>query len=205
LGDRAAGIPPEDVDDGVPVYEPYEDDETPPIIVPEADEVDMDQFHKFISASVMLPYGGQMSKGKVISRKRDHDGVLIGKAHSNPIMDTSIYEVEFEDGYRESFAANTIAESIYEQVDSDGHSQLMLDEIIDHRRLGDAVLKDDTLNSSGKQRITTKGWKLQVRWKDGSVRVKKVTDPREGLGTLIMWQNMRISRTQPQIASKTLQ
>jgi hypothetical protein len=48
LGDRAEGIPPKQLEDGVPVYEPYEDDESPPVIIPEADEVDMDQFHKFI-------------------------------------------------------------------------------------------------------------------------------------------------------------
>jgi Reverse transcriptase (RNA-dependent DNA polymerase) len=128
----------------------------------------------------MLPYGGQLSKGKVISRKRDHDGQLIGKGHSNPIMDTSIYEVEFEDGYRESFVAITIAESIYKQVDPEGHTQLMLYKIIDHKRMGDAVLKDDTYNIDGKQRLTTKGWKLQVRWKDGTVSWERLASMKDG-------------------------
>jgi hypothetical protein len=159
LGKRIEGIAMIE-DYGIPEFVPYEDEDTEPILIPEADDIDIDATHKFIQARVMLPHGGQLATGKVIRGKRDHDGNLIGTGNTNPLLDSSLYDVEFEDGHVEAFSANTIAESIYEQVDEDGHMQLLLDEIIDHKRLADAVMKDDYLNADGKPKITTKGWRL---------------------------------------------
>jgi hypothetical protein len=50
---------------------------------------------------------------------------------------------EFEDGTLESYAANQIAEAIYSQVDSEGNQYLLLDEIVDHRKFGDAISGDN--------------------------------------------------------------
>jgi hypothetical protein len=74
-----------------------------------------------------------------------------------------MYNVEFEDGTLESYAANQIAEAIYAQVDEEGRQYLLIDEIIDHRKLGDAVSGDDgfiTHNGRRSPRKTTKGWKF---------------------------------------------
>ena len=87
-------------------------------------------------------------------------------------MDTSQYEVEYEDGEIEVITANIIAENILTQVDDEGRQQMLMDEIIDYR------IKDDTVPmSEGTYKTptgaimrlkTTKGWELYIKWKDGS-------------------------------------
>ena len=80
-----------------------------------------------------------MSYGTVKMRKRDADGNLIGKSHSNPMLDTSIYKVEMDTGETEAYSANIIAEHIYSQVDHEGYTHQVLDEIIDHRKTSSAI------------------------------------------------------------------
>jgi hypothetical protein len=100
LGDRTRGIEPE-----LDKYEreerefvPDEDDLNGPVTMPEADQFDHDAYLKFIAARVLIPVGGELREGRVVKRKRDEDGLLIGVANPNPLLDTSLYEVEFEDG-----------------------------------------------------------------------------------------------------------
>ena len=58
------------------------------------------------------------------------------------------------------------------QVDQEGFRQLLIDEIIDHRKtLGAVEQKYDfysTRNENLKRLETTKGWELCVQWKDVS-------------------------------------
>jgi hypothetical protein len=58
------------------------------------------------------------------------------------------------------------------QVDEEGHRQMLIDEIEDHRMMEDVIPIDqgDYTTPSGmkRKRQTTKGWELSVRWKDGS-------------------------------------
>jgi hypothetical protein len=150
------------------------------LVIPDADEFDIDAHHQFIAAKVMLPQGGQVVSGRVIKRKRDHNGNLIGKSNTNPLLDTSLFEVEFDDGYVEAYTANMIAEHMYEQVDSEGRIHRMMSEIVDHKRVGDAIHGDDSLKSDGKVRQTTKGWKLCVRWKDGTLTWERLALMKDG-------------------------
>jgi hypothetical protein len=39
-------------------------------------------------------------------KKKDDDGMLIGVANTNPLLETSLYEVEFDDGVTKACAAN---------------------------------------------------------------------------------------------------
>ena len=70
------------------------------------------------------------------------------------------------------YTANTIAENILSQVDEEGHQQMMLDEIIDHRTHRNPVPKSQgtfkTKTSTLRKRKTTVGWELLVQWKDGT-------------------------------------
>ena len=50
-----------------------------------------------------------------------NDDNVIGRANENPILDTRGYVVEFEDGEQAELAANTIAQSMYDQCDPDGN------------------------------------------------------------------------------------
>jgi hypothetical protein len=80
-----------------------------------------------------------LHRGTVLGWKRDMEGKLIGRSNPNPLIDTALYEVECEDGMLESYAVNQIAEAISSQVDDEGSQYILIDEIIDHRKLGDAL------------------------------------------------------------------
>lgn len=138
----------------------------PGFVKPEADDSTPEQYDQYLSAEVLLPHGGELQKARVISRKRDANGNPVGIRDNNPMLDTREYEVEFvKDKQVASYTANMIAENIYANVDQDGRSYSILDEIIDHKKKRSAVSREDV---TARNRITTKGWFLLVRWKDGS-------------------------------------
>ena len=138
----------------------------------EADKYTPEAYDEYLTTEVLLPSMGTLTKAKVTGRKRDVDGNPIGKRHSNPMLDTREYEVEFPDGATDVFTANIIAENLYAQVDDEGNSYSILSEIVDHKKDGSAVSKDDAFVATRagimRRRQTTKGWKLLVNWKDGS-------------------------------------
>jgi len=79
----------------------------------------------------------------VVGRKRDNDGNPVGRASDNPLLDTREYLVEFVDGSTEAYTTNLIAEAMYSQVDEEGHLQVLMEDINDHRKDGSAVPVDD--------------------------------------------------------------
>ena len=81
-----------------------------------------------------LPHGGTLARGRVTERKRDHEGNVIGRSNSNPILDTQEYEVKFEDGDVTKLTANAIAESMYAMCDENGDHILLFDAIVDHKK-----------------------------------------------------------------------
>ena len=85
----------------------------PELSMPEAESYDIESFDKLLSAHVLLPRGEGVEHGKVIGRKHDQDGCPIGQANAIPLLNTSVYEVEFQDGYIQEYLANTIAENIW--------------------------------------------------------------------------------------------
>eukprot|EP00978_Attheya_sp_CCMP212_P010066 scaffold24179_cov31-Attheya_sp.AAC.1 len=113
------------------------------------------------------------SPATVRRRKCDHEGNPVGTSHPNPVLDTRVYEVEFEDGKQQEYAANLIATRIFAQVDDEGYEHILMDEIIEYKADGGHAVKRDDMYIVGKNgnkhmRRTTKGWKLLVTWKDGS-------------------------------------
>ena len=131
-------------------------------------------FDGYISMEIGLPRGSDDSlhHAKVKRRAVDVDGIPVGVYHNNPLLDTRKYEIEFVDGTTEIVTANVIAENILAQVDEEGHRQLLIEEIIDHRTGPDALGKDkgftETKYGSKRRVKTTKGWEFCVEWKDGS-------------------------------------
>ena len=71
---------------------------TPDWIRSEADEHTPEAFDNLLSAQVQLPFGGEMKRGTVVNRKRNHNGNPLGSQHKNPMLDSRVYEVEFSDG-----------------------------------------------------------------------------------------------------------
>ena len=92
----------------------------------------------------------KLERGVVKKRVLGEDDKPLGVYHNNVLIDTSMYDVEFEDRGSQVLAANIIAENLLAQVDDKGQRHLMLDEIIDHRVLPDAVPKSKGI-------FTTKG------------------------------------------------
>ena len=126
-----------------PTFVPYEDEVSKQQKAIEIEDYPTDSFDKLISARVSLPISGTQRKGCIIRSKRDHAGNPLGKYSSNPYHDTSLYDVEFNDGHVESFAANLTAEHIYEQLDDGGNHFDLIEEIIDHRKDKSAVLQEN--------------------------------------------------------------
>ena len=83
-----------------------------------------------------------MVSGFVKSRVKDFEGQAIGKADKNPILDTSIYNVEFSDGEVAELGGNIIAECMCALCDIVGNQYRLMDHIVDHRKDSQAVPKD---------------------------------------------------------------
>ena len=132
----------------------------------------LEELDQYIGVQIVLPSKeGVPVLSKVIGRKRDYNDRPIGKSNDNPILDTRVYEVQFPDGHVTEYATNKIAEALYAQVDEDGFDSGIVREIIDHQKTDAAIPISQGYVGEGpskKPKITTKGWKLKVLWKDGS-------------------------------------
>jgi hypothetical protein len=105
----------------------------------------------------------------------------VGVANRNPILDTQLYEVLFDNGSTQEYMANTIFENLYSQVDPEENEYLLLEEITNHHCKYDVISKDDMFLDKEKQmpKRTTKGWDLLVHWKDGTTAWKPSKDLKE--------------------------
>ena len=154
--------------------------------IPEADDTFtpdlMDDTYR--NMEVALPRDSEGPEfARVTKRLRDANGLPIGTANDNPILDTRMYEVEYADGHKASMAANAIAQNMFAQVDEDGNRHVLFDEITDHRSDESAVKQADAFitNASGtkRRRETTKGWEFLVRWEDSAKAWVPLKDMKE--------------------------
>ena len=172
--------PPDDMPPDNDKHEPYEDDEESPALVPESD---YGAYDELISAELNLPHEDDMKHATVVRRSKGRDGSIQGSSGSNPMMDTRVYDVMFDDGTVKQYSANIIAENMYAQIDADGRHSLLMDSIIDHRCNEHAVTHDNmyvvTKRGNKQLRKTTIGWELKVLWKDGSTDWISLKDLKE--------------------------
>ena len=148
------------------------------------DEFDPDSYDSYVNMELsMARDGDEPEAARVTKRLKGPDGNPIGVANNNPILDTRLYEVEYQDGHRAAFSANLIAENILSQVDHDGHRQMMMAEIIGHRTDGNEIKegKDKVRSSNGniRQLETTKGWEINLKWHDGTTTWSKMKDVKD--------------------------
>ena len=143
-----------------------------------------------MEVNLMRPGEDVPRRGTVKKRIIDNDGKPIGIPNNNPMLDTRKYEVEFLDGTVDAYTANTLADNILNQVDDEGTRQMMLDEIIDHRKNEDAIPKSEgtyvTQSGTLRKKRTTKGWELLVHWLDGSYNWIKLKDLKESYPVELM-------------------
>jgi hypothetical protein len=173
-----------DPEDLTPEFLPYDldfdfgvnDDEASEEVTPETGD-------NYLNAEISLPKGGTMARGRVAGRKRDANGNPVGRANDNPILDTRVYEVQFDDGDVTELTANMIAQSMYAQCDADGNQYMLLDQLVDHRKDDAAIsLTDQTVhrdNGRTYRRKTTAGWQICCQWADGSTSWEKLSDLKE--------------------------
>ena len=118
--------------------------------------------NNYVGMELAMACGGE---GKVLHatvkrRLIDVEGNLVGRANSNPLLDSRKYLVENADGSNEELTANIIAENILSQID-EGRRQMMLSEITDHRASSDAIpqSKGTYENAYGvkRRKVTTRG------------------------------------------------
>ena len=72
---------------------------------------------------------------------------------------------------QKKITTNAIADNIMSQVDEEGHRQLLLRDIVDHRINDEALKHKDSFYIVGdtkRRKKITIGWQMCVEWKDGS-------------------------------------
>ena len=150
--------------------------------IPEADDYTPEVLEDtYLNMEVALPRDGDGPQlARVTKRLRDANGLPIGTANDNPILDSRVYEVEYLDGHKAALAANAIAENLFGQIDEEGRRHVLLDDIIDHRHDKSALPKDQSFikskNGGQRRRETTKGWEILLQWKDGSTTWEAMKD-----------------------------
>jgi hypothetical protein len=159
----------EDEDDDEVDKEPFK----PEARIPDVDEFEADVYDKLLLAEPLLPRGATLIPARVIGCNRDTDGNPIGNYHANPLLNTRIYLVEFDDGHVAKYGANAIAEAIYNQVDDNGFQESLFTDIIGHRKNDNEAMSDEDFSTleSGHNPAharTPKGWDICIQWQDGT-------------------------------------
>jgi hypothetical protein len=150
--------------------------------MPEADTFTIDAYDKYIGAQLRMPLNDSMADAKVTGRVKDGEGNPVGVSHSNPLQDTRVYEVSFQDGSTAEYSANLIATTMFAQVDKEGRSHQIIDKIVDHRRTNDALTDAEAyVTIRGKQHAvrTTRGWEMCILWKNGDTSRELLKDIKE--------------------------
>ena len=131
----------DDSGEEVPPFIPLVPDAEPSKI-PEQDVVDEDGnpvdkldhiYETYINMEVKMPRQSKDMYGQVIRMCLDENGKTIGTPHENPMLNTLMYEVKFEDDTVQAYAANTIAENMWRSVNDEGHHEDSLHAILDHK------------------------------------------------------------------------
>ncbi len=171
--------------------EPYGDDVEDAIAFLEADLTDAagkpftqhSLADALINAKVLLPNDDGTALALVVKRVVGPDGKLIGENNNNPILNSLLYECEFDDGTVKEYATNTIASNIFIESDENGLLSSILYHIVDHKSSGEAVKMADkyflTSNGTKRMRQTTQGWKFLVEWSNSSRQWINLKLPKE--------------------------
>ena len=150
-----------------------------------------DVYNTYLNMELAIPQGDSLEPrlARVTKRLKDANGLPIGLANENPILDTRMYEVQYLDGEKASLVANNIAENLFAQIDDEGNCQVLMDEIIGHQSNEHAVKQQDafitTKTGTKRRKETTKGWELLIRWKDGGTDWIALKDIKESFSVQV--------------------
>ena len=125
----------------------------------------------YIGTEILLPRGDDMTRGNVGAYSHDANGNVMGRAHTYPILDTRMYQVEFAGGNITELTTFFTAEWMYVQCDADRNEYLLLGVLVDFCKDNKAVsFKEQQVSILGRPITwkTTAGWHIYCQWKDGS-------------------------------------
>eukprot|EP00957_Ditylum_brightwellii_P182735 13918638-Ditylum_brightwellii.AAC.1 len=91
-------------------------------------------YSKIINAEVQPYHQDHITTGKVKRRVLELNDKTAGSYHDNPMLNSTICEVEFPDREVKEYAANVIAEKMLTHVDYEGFTTTMMEKIINHDR-----------------------------------------------------------------------
>ena len=91
----------------------------------EVDDIMPEAIVNYIGAEIMISHGDTLAQGSFRRRNREVEGKNVGRANSNPILDTLTYEVEFEDGSMSYYSSNVIVERMYFKCDEERQKYLL--------------------------------------------------------------------------------
>ena len=84
-----------------------------------------------------------MKIGKVLFQAIYEKGKFFGNHNKNPLLNTLVYDVQFQDGTVKRYGSSTIAENILSQCDLDGLCTNAMEAILDYKRDGSAITKSE--------------------------------------------------------------
>ena len=168
---------------------PYGDD-FKDLDVNEMDTRYLSELDDLIGAQVSLPRKDRLPLLAIVKkRKLNYKGEPVGSPNPSPILDSRIYELEFLDGRIEEYSVNVILENMIDQVKSNDWDATFIDEIISARNDETIAVEKGEMaftivDGIRKPIITTKGWGIQIKWKNGSVSwhplsIAKFSNPNE--------------------------
>ncbi|KAL7475872.1 hypothetical protein ACHAW6_001773 [Cyclotella cf. meneghiniana] len=133
------------------------------------------------SKEMLLAVRDPHELARVLCQICDSNGMPVGTAHTEPAMETHVYEVHFPDGCTKEFDANTIAEALCTQYNPDGNQYITLDAVADYKKNDNvAISKNNQVKIvNGKKVVSrsTQGWEFCCEWKDGSTFLEETVKP----------------------------
>ena len=119
----------------------------------------------------VLPSEDEMTKGNVVALSHDASVNVMGRADTNPILDTRMNQVKFAGNKVSELATNIIAELPYAQYDADGNEYLFPDLCVDYHKHNKMIsITEQQISKRGRPvtHKTTADWQICCQWKDGS-------------------------------------
>ena len=156
-------VPPSKTRIDIKLEDLTDNDDIDPLITEDGDPVDKDgkaifdspMYDMLINTKVALPNGDEINNAKVIGRSKDSYDQYIKVYNDNPLLDSTVYDVQFPDGTIKPYSANGIADNMYRQVNEDGFPDTTFECIVDHNRDKNAVPDDKKyiITKSGQKRF----------------------------------------------------
>ena len=162
-----------------PTHELYKDEQQADVPLLHREDIKEELFDQYLNANVTLPKDRHMHAARVKQRAIDVGGRPVGTPNENPMVDTREYIVELPDGLEAKYSANVIAENMWTQCDVKGNKYLLMESIINNKTDGHTIHKVNGftyLNGRKHRKKSTKGWKICIKWKDGSVSWERLDD-----------------------------